>query len=51
MAKRDRGVVFLSIADMVTPGDTSFHAADLVHPSVKGSQAIAERIAGYIRKR
>ena len=39
----------LPLADLVTKeGDTSYHAMDLVHPSVKGSRAIAARIAALI---
>lgn len=45
MAKRDRGVTFVSLADLVPPGDASYHQADMIHPSPKGSRAIAERLA------
>ncbi len=49
MAKATEGVIFLPLADLVTKnGDTSFHATDLVHPSLKGSRAIAARIAPLI---
>lgn len=45
MAARDDGVTFLRLADLVkTDGDTSYHAIDLIHPSVKGSRAIASRV-------
>lgn len=44
MAMRDPGVTFVSLADMVPSGDRSFHAADMIHPSVKGSKAAAARI-------
>ena len=50
MAKRDKGVWFVSMADIVPPGDRSFHAADMVHPSRKGSAAAAQRIAKVISK-
>ena len=44
MAEVTEGVTFLPLADLVTKeGDTSYHAMDLVHPSVKGSRAIAAR--------
>lgn len=49
MAQAMDGVSFVPLADLVTKdGDTSFHAIDLVHPSVKGSRAIAARIAAVI---
>lgn len=49
MAEATEGVIFLSLADLVTKdGDTSYHAMDLVHPSVRGSRAIAARIAALI---
>ncbi len=49
MAEATEGVIFLPLADLVTKdGDTSYHAMDLVHPSVKGSRAIAARIAALI---
>lgn len=49
MAARDDGVTFLSVANLVPDGDRSFHAPDLIHPSRKGSAAIAARIAAVIR--
>ncbi|MBZ4022869.1 hypothetical protein CKO11_10395 [Rhodobacter sp. TJ_12] len=48
MAKADVGVVFVSLADLVPKGDTSFYAQDRIHPSPKGSRAIAARIAGVL---
>lgn len=50
MARRDPGVTFVSLADLVPFGDRSFHAPDLIHPSVKGSQAIGARIARQIAR-
>lgn len=50
MAKGWKGVHFLSIADLVPHGDLSFHDADRIHPSVKGSAAIAGRVVNLIRK-
>lgn len=45
MAARDKGVSFIALDDLVVrEGDRSYHAIDLVHPSVKGSAAIAERV-------
>jgi len=40
---------FVSLADLVPHGDRSFHGLDMVHPSVKGSAAIGERVAAVIR--
>lgn len=48
MAKRDKGVWFVPVKDMVKSGDKSFHAADRVHPSIKASRKIGQRIAGVI---
>lgn len=48
LAARDPGIHFVSNADLVPDGDRSFHALDLIHPSVKGSRVIAERIARII---
>lgn len=45
MAQKDGGVTFISLQDLVPSGDRSFHAADMIHPSIKGSKAAAERIA------
>ncbi len=49
MAARDEGVYFLSLADLVPHGDRSYHAFDMIHPSVKGSDAIGTRIAELIQ--
>lgn len=48
MADQMDGVWFLSQADLVPYGDRSFHALDMVHPSMKASDAIARRIATLI---
>lgn len=50
MARRDPGVFFIANSDIVPPGDRSFHAADRVHPSVKGSAVIGARVARVIRR-
>lgn len=50
LAARDPGVRFVSLADMVPRGDGSFHAADMIHPSPKGSAAAAKRIVTTIRQ-
>ena len=49
VAGRD-GVYFVSNADLVPHGDLSFHSVDRIHPSVKASRAIGERVADVIRK-
>lgn len=49
MAERDPGVYFVSLVDLVPHGDRSFHAFDMVHPSMKASRAIAQRISAIIR--
>jgi acyl-CoA thioesterase-1 len=49
MAGRSKGVEFLRLADLVKrDGDRSYHGFDLVHPSVKGSRAIAAKVAARI---
>ena len=42
------GIYYLSIANMVPHGDRSHHAADMIHPSIKGSREIGRRVAGII---
>ncbi|MEL6913831.1 MAG: SGNH/GDSL hydrolase family protein [Pseudomonadota bacterium] len=48
MARRMDGVWLLSNRALVPAGDRSFHAFDRIHPSVKGSKAIARRIVSVI---
>ena len=48
MANRREGVHFLSLADLVPPGDRSYHALDMIHPSRKASAVISARIATVI---
>lgn len=49
MEAKDEGFHFVLLADLVTQdGDRSYHGIDMVHPSVKGSRAIAARIAALI---
>ncbi len=50
MAKRLDGVYFLSNADLVPYGDRSYHGFDMIHPSIKGSKAIGERVAELIKR-
>ncbi len=48
MAQRDPGTDFISLTNVVPHGDKSFHSLDFVHPSTKGSAAVAERISDAI---
>jgi lysophospholipase L1-like esterase len=48
-AKRDDGVYFLSLVDLVPYGDRSYHALDMIHPSTKGSKAIGDLVANIIQ--
>lgn len=48
LAALDSGVHFVSLADLVPHGDRSYHGLDLIHPSVKGSRAIGQRVARII---
>jgi len=50
LAKKIKGVYFLSNKDLVPNGDRSFHGLDMIHPSIKGSNAIGTRIARFIAK-
>ena len=50
MASLNSGVEFLRIADLVPYGDSSFHQFDRIHPSPKGSRAIAHRIVQRIKQ-
>lgn len=50
MARKDKGVYFISIADMTKNGDRSMHGIDMVHPSRKASNLIGQRVANVIKK-
>ncbi len=50
LAKRDKGLYFLSLRDLVPSGDRSFHGADMIHPSRKASRAIGARVTRLIKK-
>jgi len=50
VARRDRGIHFISLRDLVPAGDRSYHIADMIHPSPRASHAIAQRIAAIIRR-
>ncbi|MFK7752179.1 MAG: SGNH/GDSL hydrolase family protein [Sedimentitalea sp.] len=47
-ADTDEGVHFVSLAELVPHGDRSFHSADMIHPSIKGSATIGAYIARII---
>ncbi len=49
LAALDPGVFFVPVGDMVPHGDRSYHGVDMIHPSTKGSAAIARRIVEVIR--
>ena len=48
-AASESGVVFMYNKDLVPEGNRSFHAIDRIHPSVKGSRAIARGLVAVIR--
>ena len=48
LAARDEGIHLLSNQDLVKPGDRSYFAFDMIHPSVKASRMIAARLAALI---
>ena len=51
IAKRselDSGLFYLSLHDLVPEGDGSYHAIDMIHPSIKGSKTIGKLIANII---
>lgn len=50
MADYIPGVYYVSNVKLVPHGDSSFHGVDRVHPSIKGSAAIARNIARTILK-
>ena len=49
LTNRVEGLHFVNNQDLVKPGDRSFHAIDMIHPSVKASRHIAARIAALIK--
>ncbi len=48
-ANTDEGVHFLSLKELVPNKDRSFHAPDMIHPSVKASKTIGALIAEIIQ--
>ncbi len=49
MASLTSDVDFIDLSDLVPHGDPSFHGFDGIHPSPKGSRAIAARIAAFVQ--
>lgn len=49
LAERTEGFYYLGVSDLVPEGDLTFHVVDRIHPSVKGSKAVAGLIANLIR--
>ncbi len=49
LAEIDSGIYFLSLRDLVPHGDRSYHALDMIHPSIKASTAIGNKIAQIIQ--
>lgn len=47
-AATDPGITFVSLADIVPSGDHSYHSADRIHPSPKGSAAIGAKVDAVI---
>ena len=50
LAEITDGIFFLSLDGLVPHGNLTFHAIDRIHPSVKGSAAIGEKIAALIEQ-
>ena len=50
LAERVEGIHYLSLQDLVPSGDTSYLAIDGIHPSLKASRAIAERVASLLKR-
>jgi lysophospholipase L1-like esterase len=50
LAAQDPGVHYLQLSQLVPDGDTTFHAADRIHPSEKASEVIGQMIAEVIRR-
>ncbi|MDE4132913.1 SGNH/GDSL hydrolase family protein [Phaeobacter sp. QD34_3] len=49
LAEDTEGLFFLSLDGLVPHGDLSFHAVDRIHPSIRGSAAIGDKIATLIK--
>lgn len=48
MAEAMDGVYFLPMSDLVPFGDRSYHALDMIHPSIKASREIGQRVAALM---
>ncbi len=48
MAEAMEGVYFLPMSDLVPFGDRSYHALDMIHPSIKASREIGQRVAALM---
>ena len=46
----DTGFYFISLEELVPMHDRSFHQVDLIHPSIKASHAIAQRVTSLIAR-
>jgi lysophospholipase L1-like esterase len=51
LARKTKGAYFISNANLVPFGDKTYHGADRIHPSKKGSKEIGKRIAALIRRK
>ncbi|MEM7296297.1 MAG: SGNH/GDSL hydrolase family protein [Pseudomonadota bacterium] len=49
LAQIDEGFTFVSLSNVFTPGDASFYTFDRIHPSPRGSLAIARMMAEPVR--
>lgn len=50
MARETAAVEFADISTLFPAGDASYYVADRIHPSPKGSQAIAARLIAIIER-
>ena len=44
------GISYVSLRDVFPAGDPAFYASDIIHPSPKGSAAIAARLVPYVKE-
>ena len=51
LASRNQRLEFISLSGLIPYGDKSFHSLDMIHPSLKGSSIIGEKIAEVIRRK
>lgn len=50
LARRQDGLIFVPMSDVVPPGGLSYFSADLIHPSRKTSRLVGQRLAEVIAK-